>query len=77
MTWRLIGDGEPRLRVEWRESGVTMNGDGEKPPRIGYGRELIERALPFQLQAEAAFELGPDGVRCEITVPISTQHEAS
>jgi len=71
--WRLIGDGEPRLRVEWREEGVTVKaGNGERA-RAGYGRELIERALPFQLQAKVSYELGPDGVRCAITLPISTQ----
>ncbi len=37
----------------------------------GYGRELIERALPYQLHARTTYELGRDGVRCTITVPIA------
>ena len=37
----------------------------------GYGRALIERALPYQFRAKTIFELGADGVRCTITVPIS------
>ncbi|ACL62978.1 GAF domain-containing protein [Methylobacterium nodulans] len=74
--WCVIhGDhGEPRLRVEWQDSGVpvALSPEGQ-PPRQGYGRELIERALPYQLGAETAYELTPDGVRCTITLPISTR----
>jgi two-component sensor histidine kinase len=43
--------------------------------RRGYGRELIERALPYQLKAETEYDLGPDGVRCSITLPISERPE--
>jgi two-component sensor histidine kinase len=41
--------------------------------RKGYGRELIERALPYQLEAKTKFEFESDGVRCEIEVPISSE----
>lgn len=36
-----------------------------------YGRELIERALPYQLEAETHYEVGEDGIRCTIGLPIS------
>ena len=36
----------------------------------GYGRELIERALPYQLNAQTTYELGEEGVRCTILLPI-------
>ncbi len=39
---------------------------------MGYGRELIERALPYQLKAQTSYELTPEGVRCTITVPVSS-----
>ena len=61
----------PRLHVEWRESGVTMPEVGAPAKGSGYGRELIERALPYQLQAKTTYEMGIDGVRCTIVVPIS------
>jgi two-component sensor histidine kinase len=41
-----------------------------RPARKGFGSELIERALPYQLGAETKLEFGPDGVRCEIVVPL-------
>lgn len=43
------------------------------PARRGYGRELIERALPYQLGAETTYELGDDGLRCTIEVPSSRE----
>lgn len=72
--WRLepgLVDGRQRLRVEWIESGVAMPPDADT--RGGAGRELIERALPYQLDAETSYKLGRDGVHCVITLPVS-QH---
>lgn len=63
-------DNEPRLRIEWRESGVAMR-RGEPFGGAGQGRELIEKALPFQLGAYTEYLLGPDGVHCTIRVPVS------
>jgi two-component sensor histidine kinase len=40
------------------------------PARRGYGRELIERALPYALGARTAYELSRDGVRCTIDLPL-------
>ncbi|MEG3166154.1 PAS domain-containing protein [Sphingomonas sp. PB2P19] len=65
------GDEPPRLHVEWQESGVEMPLVAVPARGGGYGRELIERALPYQLKAKTTYELGDDGVRCTIAVPIS------
>ena len=43
----------------------------EADTRQGYGRELIERVLPYQLQAQTSYQLGPDGVHCAITLRIT------
>lgn len=64
-------DGVPWLRIDWRESGVTMPEAGAAPCGTGQGRDLIERALPYQLKARTAYEMGTDGVRCTITIPVS------
>jgi two-component sensor histidine kinase len=72
--WRLERDGDdvdPSLHVEWKERGVVMPRPGSAPVRHGQGRELIERALPYQLRARTSFELGADGLCCTITLPIS------
>ncbi len=65
-------DGTRRLRVEWTETDVPDMPAPDAPPRGGgYGRELIERALPYQLGARTSYELAPDGVRCTIDLPLS------
>lgn len=69
--WALLPGDRPRLRVEWIESGVAIPGDSDLAPRRGHGRDLIERALPYQLEAETRFEIGADGVRCTIELPVS------
>ncbi|WP_426954154.1 PAS domain S-box protein [Muricoccus radiodurans] len=62
------GSGGDRLVLEWRESGVEM--PQGPPSRRGYGSELIERALPYQLKAETRREFTPDGVHCIISLPL-------
>ncbi len=81
ITWRVEHQGgAASLQLEWRESRVTMPAGGA-PPRRGFGRELIERALPYQLQAATRLEFTPDGVHCLITLPLGadgpdpTRHE--
>jgi two-component sensor histidine kinase len=64
-------NGKPWLHIDWKEGGVEM------PPGAGSGngRELIERALPYQFDARTTFALEPDGVHCTISLPAS-EHAA-
>ncbi|WP_158626082.1 sensor histidine kinase [Arsenicitalea aurantiaca] len=71
VTWRTEQvEAVPRLFIEWIE--VCPEGVGHEPDieRRGYGRELIEKALPYQLSAETSFYLTGHGVRCTILVPL-------
>jgi two-component sensor histidine kinase len=73
VTWELkAGKPTSEIVLEWRESGVSMP-PSTSPKRKGYGSELIERALPYQLRAKTDLEFGPDGVRCAILVPIPAE----
>jgi PAS domain S-box-containing protein len=65
-------DGDPpRLHVDWLESGVAdMPAKAATPLGGGYGRELIERALPYQMGARTSYDFTPDGVHCMIEVDI-------
>ena len=73
VTWELKAEKPtPEIVLEWRESGVSMPASGSLK-RKGYGSELIERALPYQLRAKTQLEFGPDGVRCAILVPVPTE----
>ena len=47
VTWNLDGsDGEVRLKLEWRESGVAL--DATRPRRKGFGMELLESTLMYR-----------------------------
>lgn len=59
----------PRLHWRWCESGVAT--DATAPKRRGFGRELIERVVPYELGARTAFTFAPEGVRCEIDLPLN------
>ncbi|WP_133501720.1 PAS domain S-box protein [Cognatilysobacter terrigena] len=70
--WRVEDDARgEQLCVDWHESGVSVPEHARSDEaRWGYGRELIERALPYQLNAETRYALDEDGVRCTIRVPL-------
>lgn len=69
ISWGLEQRGDtPWLVLEWRENGVALPANADS--KAGYGRELIEKALPYQLEAETRFEFGNDGIRCWIAVPL-------
>ena len=58
-----------RLSLTWVEQGVPAV--PTKPTREGFGRELIEEALPYRLGAETKLEFLGGGVRCSISVPLA------
>jgi two-component system CheB/CheR fusion protein len=64
VTWALIDDGA--LRLDWVE---TTPDPVEPPTKVGFGRELIEQGLPYQLGARTSLEFERSGVRCRIEVP--------
>jgi two-component sensor histidine kinase len=78
ISWRLErspDDGRPWLQVDWRERGVILPvSDGTS--RRGSGRELIERALPYQLGAQTTYVMEQDGVHCTIALPVSERQTA-
>lgn len=55
------------LRFDWTESGVPVL--AMAPWHSGFGREVIEQGLPYQLGATTAFALHPGGVHCHIAFP--------
>ena len=74
VTWRVhVPEGEGRhLLLEWVEQGISQTG-ADSSTRRGYGRELIERALPYVLQAKTSYELGESGLRCSINLPLTVR----
>jgi two-component system, chemotaxis family, CheB/CheR fusion protein len=56
------------VAIDWAETGAPAP---VRARREGFGRELIERGLPFQLGAHTTLEFKPTGVHCRITAKVS------
>lgn len=55
------------LDLIWKEAGMRF---APGPPhRHGFGREVLERRIPYELKAHCLWELEPDGMRCELIIP--------
>jgi two-component sensor histidine kinase len=75
--WEFQQEGfDPWVSIQWQESGVLLPPITGASQRRGYGRELIERALPYQMRAKTSLSFGPEGVHCEIRVPVADKEEA-
>jgi two-component system, chemotaxis family, CheB/CheR fusion protein len=45
--------------------------DGSAPRRRGFGTELLERTLSYELDAKSEIQLQRDGISCVISVPLT------
>jgi PAS domain S-box-containing protein len=65
--------GQRWLRLRWQESG----GPPVSPPsRRGFGSELIEGAIAYELKGTAKLEFEPEGVVCDIHIPYLSEVES-
>lgn len=62
------GDGRV-LRLAWREAGAAV-AEAPAGPR-GFGTEMIERTLAYELGATTALGFGREGAWCDIAVPLT------
>ncbi len=69
--WEFTDDGGPHLRFVWMESNVPAI--NVSPSWIGFGRDLLERALPYDLDVTTELRFAPGGLRCTITVPLNAR----
>jgi PAS domain S-box-containing protein len=58
---------EHRLLLEWEERGGPPVAT---PARSGFGRLLLERALPSDLEGRVEMRFRPEGLLCRMQVPI-------
>jgi two-component sensor histidine kinase/CHASE1-domain containing sensor protein len=58
------------LSLEWLETGIDLGQTGFGSVPRGCGRELIEKALVYQLGAKTRFDLSDSGLRCMIEIPV-------
>ena len=71
--WNVTGNTRcPRLCISWMERGGPPVAE---PRRRGFGTRLIERSLAHQLQGEVQIHFHPEGVTCDIDIPLRTDWE--
>jgi PAS domain S-box-containing protein len=63
--------GVPHLQLTWIEERPVCVAVPQD--RRGYGQELIERALPYSLNAETRYELDETGLQCTISLPLTKE----
>jgi two-component system CheB/CheR fusion protein len=71
VTWTIAGNEPGRLELTWTERGGPKV-DGV--PTRGFGTELIERGIRFELQGEAKLGVVDGGLQCRIVIPANPQH---
>ena len=73
VTWTVeAGSAGSSLRLEWTETGVSIRPD--TPRRRGFGRDLIERTVPYELGATVEWALLPGGACCRIGMPMTARN---
>lgn len=60
------------LALSWAERGVDMPGPAER--RTGFGTELIEHRVPYDLYGTGSLTLRPGGVEARIEFPLEAGH---
>ena len=69
MGWKVDSqDGEDILTLSWIESGVRVA--AAAPRREGFGSELIQERVPYELDGRGEIEFLPGGVRAVISFPL-------
>jgi len=63
--------GATTLALTWRDSNPERPEANDR--HYGFGRELIERSLAYDLDAVTDLAIGPDGVRCDIRLPLNAR----
>lgn len=70
--WSIKHGDSPGLTFCWQE----RNGPKVSPPsKRGFGSQLIERVLAFELKGEVRITYDPTGIICEIDAPLSAEWE--
>jgi two-component sensor histidine kinase len=71
VAWKIGGDRPRRLELTWTESGGPKIDALASP---GFGTELIERGIRFELQGEAKLGVVDGGLHCRIIISVNPQY---
>ncbi|MET0746506.1 MAG: HWE histidine kinase domain-containing protein [Microvirga sp.] len=70
--WSIRGAmGKQRLRLTWIESGQDL--DPNEPTRRGFGFDLLERGLSYELQADVCLTVERTGLHFRVELPLTNR----
>jgi PAS domain S-box-containing protein len=75
VSWTVAGENASRrLTLRWEETGIAPRRAGRAhPDRAGLGRTLIEKALPYQLDALTRLDIDANAVRCVVSIALDPE----
>ncbi|WP_181120940.1 CheR family methyltransferase [Xanthomonas arboricola] len=75
--WDVVStnDASARLVLSWIEEGASQQRRDDRDQAGGFGRRLIEKALPYSHGAQTRYELSDTRLECEIQLPLTSLHE--
>jgi two-component system, chemotaxis family, CheB/CheR fusion protein len=69
VSWRLDDSaGQTELMFDWQERGGPRVDPAQ---RTGFGTELLEKTLAFELKGKTSLNYDPSGLHCTIAIPLS------
>lgn len=71
VAWAITGGGPRHLKLTWTEQGGAEIGG---LPKRGFGTELIERGIRFELEGEAELGVVDGGLHCRIVIPADPRY---
>jgi two-component system, chemotaxis family, CheB/CheR fusion protein len=71
VAWAITGGSPRHLELTWTEQGGAEIGD---LPKRGFGTELIERGIRFELEGEAELGVVDGGLHCRIVIPADPRY---
>ncbi|OOW87279.1 methyltransferase [Xanthomonas campestris pv. vitiswoodrowii] len=71
--WEVVSgsDTPARLKLLWIEEGASTQLRDDRDEVSGFGRRLIEKALPYSHGAQTRYELSDTRLECEIQLPLN------
>jgi hypothetical protein len=69
--WDIVDkQGAQWLTFDWKESGAPARPVSDKPRRVGFGSELIEGPIPYELNGHGKVRIEKGGAQCHLEFPL-------
>lgn len=69
--WKIVDrQGSQWLSFDWNESGAPPPPRAQKPRRVGFGSELIEARIPYELKGRGKIRIEEGGAQCHLEFPL-------